>query len=762
MRNRNFIAGRIFIIIILAAILFLAIPGGIAAGVCSDSTQRIMRLSSANNAHAEIWSKTNYGYEICYNEIFGSAYAGSNPQTCTGSNKVVKLSAETNAHAEAPTSSTYATDVCYGNLVCAARSSCLSDEKEVVSLSSETNAHLASDGSYSTKICCKSSTIITPPPTEVCNDGLDNDGNGEQDYDYTYTLSMHGDSACPLSVTAISVSDSNPIENTNIEVSCTSSVAGVNSIDAYIDSEFCTIEVCRRDSVLCTWDSWTGDVASFTCNVGSYLGGYTSSAKTAKCTVNAEKSYQSGTDKTAAINVQQSACSAYASSSSCESNSACDWCGKCSGTKYNNLDGDRCVSAGSCSYSCWKDKCGAGCDETNGGWTNYVCDSYCSGNTLYARSDVSNSCQDNCMPTANTCDTGTATSCGATTCALGIGSCNNPCAEAGTSTDGTDAACGTCTPTCTAITSVNWNNLNNQVIQSSQKEDSARLTANGYEITGKNISFIIYKSGGGCGLLWLSDCEIAQSSTIAQSNSASITWKASEAGTLYFKARIVETGQEMQSGNLVVSSTEDNSAPVAVINSPANGARFEINTPISFTQSSYDEDDDISVSWNFDDGNTTTLTNCLTGGNCSTMHTFTSQGTKNVIITATDARGRTGTAFASIDIFRGGAGGDAINVFARISEPQPNQIIQGSGWVSFNASGSYAANCASPCIGVCYAVGSLQCINLNQNNLMFNWTFDDGTTRYGTWQSNYSYVVKFNKFFGAIGTHTATLKVGYP
>src|SRR3989344_2866295 len=248
MRNRNFIASRIFIIIILAAVSLLAIPGGIAAGVCSDSTQRIMRLSSANNAHAELWSKTNYDYEICYNEIFGSAYAGSSPQTCTGSNKVVKLSAETNAHAESPNLNNYATDVCYGNLACTARSSCLSDEKEVVSLSAETNAHLASDGSYATKICCKSSTIITPPSTEVCNDGLDNDGNGEQDYDYTYALRMHGDSACPLSITAISVSDSNPAENANINVYCTSSVAGVNSIDAYIDSE------------LCTWDSWTGDV----------------------------------------------------------------------------------------------------------------------------------------------------------------------------------------------------------------------------------------------------------------------------------------------------------------------------------------------------------------------------------------------------------------------------------------------------------------------------------------------------------------------
>ena len=44
---------------------------------------------------------------------------------------------------------------------------------------------------------------------------------------------------------------------------------------------------------------------------------------------------------------------------------------------------------------------------------------------------------------------------------------------------------------------------------------------------------------------------------------------------------------------------------------------------------------------------------------------------------------------------------------------------------------------------------------------LLNWTFDDGTERYGTWQGNYSYAVEFNKFFAGAGVHSATLRTGY-
>ena len=286
-------------------------------------------------------------------------------------------------------------------------------------------------GSYKTCSAGSWGSCSKSPQTESCNDAIDNDCDGESDYDSID--GRHGDNDCPVSVTAVSVSDSNPIENTNIDVYCTSSVAGVNSISAYIDS------------TLCAWNSWSGTIAKFSCNVGAYTG----TLKTVKCTVDTLKSYQSGTDKTTQINIKTSTCSGYSSSTSCNADSRCNWCAQCSSTKYSGGN-DRCISAGSCSYSCWKGQCGATCDNTNGGWTNYVCDNYCSGNTLYPRADVTNYCMDDCTPTANTCSTGTPMSCGISSCTAQhtTGSCNNPCNEAGTPTDNTDATCGACTPAC--------------------------------------------------------------------------------------------------------------------------------------------------------------------------------------------------------------------------------------------------------------------------------------------------------------------------
>ena len=205
----------------------------------------------------------------------------------------------------------------------------------------------------------------SPAPSEVCTDHIDNNCDGKCDYDSMYC--SHGDSACPVAVTAIAVSDSSPVENTIIQVTCTVSVA-VNSISAYIDSN------------QCSWTSWNGNNAIFNCNVGS------AGTKTAKCTVDTTKSYQSGSDKTQTITVRPSACSGYLTSSSCAADSRCEWCNECSGVKYSGGI-SRCINKGSCTYYCWKGKCGASCDNTQGG-----CSDYCSGNTRY----YSGVCTSNC------------------------------------------------------------------------------------------------------------------------------------------------------------------------------------------------------------------------------------------------------------------------------------------------------------------------------------------------------------------------------
>jgi len=148
--------------LILFAVFLLAISMVSASDV-------ILKLSSETNAHGELYNGIAYTTNITYSSVFGSAYTGTNPNTCTGSNTVLKLSAITNAHAEAPTGTAYNTQVCFGNLNCTYRTgACNADEKCVVTLSAATNAHLAGCdlippaegiGSYSNKICCKSAGV---------------------------------------------------------------------------------------------------------------------------------------------------------------------------------------------------------------------------------------------------------------------------------------------------------------------------------------------------------------------------------------------------------------------------------------------------------------------------------------------------------------------------------------------------------------------------------------------------------------------------
>lgn len=165
----------VFVFIFLGIYLMPLIS---AVDICADD-QRIMRLSSAANAHGSNYT-SNYIVEICYNKIFDSPYvraAGENPHLCkTGnSNLVLKLSDTINAHG-GNASSSYTIPVCYGNLTCRSTTgNCNTNtgERLIVSLSDWTNAHLANSSvnGYGLKICCKPSGLSPPPGTTCDSDG---------------------------------------------------------------------------------------------------------------------------------------------------------------------------------------------------------------------------------------------------------------------------------------------------------------------------------------------------------------------------------------------------------------------------------------------------------------------------------------------------------------------------------------------------------------------------------------------------------------
>lgn len=125
---------------------------------CTGANKIVMGISAATNAHGQLASQSGYPYSLCCD-------FGTGDTTCRegNKNKIIGLSAPTNAHAEIPSLQNYpeANNVCYENVECKDYiNSCPTDyPMQTLSLSASTNAHIANatgTGSYTTKICCKS------------------------------------------------------------------------------------------------------------------------------------------------------------------------------------------------------------------------------------------------------------------------------------------------------------------------------------------------------------------------------------------------------------------------------------------------------------------------------------------------------------------------------------------------------------------------------------------------------------------------------
>lgn len=181
---------RRFAILFLCAALFLSVWNVTAAGdLTCDDGQKLFALSPnyagiPTDAHGEVWSLSNYDFEICFDDYFRGTYLGANPHDCASGNVVLRLSGSTNAHAEAKgqSSSDYS-NVCYGNLDCFVTTGNCNDSSAggsnqyslIVSLSDITNAHLSLTNIYPQRVCCRAPTF-----TPFCDyDSVCEEGQGE-------------------------------------------------------------------------------------------------------------------------------------------------------------------------------------------------------------------------------------------------------------------------------------------------------------------------------------------------------------------------------------------------------------------------------------------------------------------------------------------------------------------------------------------------------------------------------------------------------
>jgi hypothetical protein len=130
--------------------------------VAADGNYRLMGLSAATNAHAQV-PYSDYPYVLCCAFGTGNTTCATTPPF----NKALGLSSTTNAHAEAPEQSTYLNKVCYEDLQCKySMSNCgtgdVADYRlNLTSLSSVTNAHVGTIDEFPTKICCKSAKFLS-------------------------------------------------------------------------------------------------------------------------------------------------------------------------------------------------------------------------------------------------------------------------------------------------------------------------------------------------------------------------------------------------------------------------------------------------------------------------------------------------------------------------------------------------------------------------------------------------------------------------
>ena len=132
--------------------------------VCGDD-QTIVKLYRENNSHVSAWDDSNYNLRVCYTDLFGYNYTGTNPHDCdlTKSNLVFWVNSTKNSHISAANSPEFNTSICYGNLDCSFKTACDPDNEVLLLRAYDVeNSHVSlTQTDYHQVICCKNSLSIS-------------------------------------------------------------------------------------------------------------------------------------------------------------------------------------------------------------------------------------------------------------------------------------------------------------------------------------------------------------------------------------------------------------------------------------------------------------------------------------------------------------------------------------------------------------------------------------------------------------------------
>ena len=258
--------------------------------------------------------------------------------------------------------------------------------------------------------------------------------------------------------------------------------------------------------------------------------------------------------------------------------------------------------------------------------------------------------------------------CGTQTCSSGAW---GACTGQGVCSPSSTQSCGTCgTESCTSscqwdgmciegtcqISSVYWADLTESVSSTADNIDKIKIiTLTQSVLYNHDITLKIYESQTlfGLGILdWLIPDNLIATliQTIDSSGKGVSEWQTPDVSsiTYYYANAESEYGTSEPSWYLEVLPTESNNNPRAVISYPnydsVNNYKFSPNSQITFTQASYDTDDNIiTYSWDFDSGNPSSSLS----PNPAPV-TYSNSGPEYITLAVTDERG--GTSFTTTGI----------------------------------------------------------------------------------------------------------------
>ena len=360
----------------------------------------------------------------------------------------------------------------------------------------------------------------------------------------------------------------------------------------------------------------------------------------------------------------------------------CSWSASCQGTpSCSSLSESSCNSNPACDWDpdCTPESDSAFCDRLN-----MECGSVTANDNCEISRTVSN-CGG--CGSEETCQSGQCVCvpqdpCGTDNCGSKINNC------------GEDISCGSCSGeevcisgTCSAnLTGAYWQNMTAQTINNADLNDLVRLWAPGVSLTGENISYQIYKD-----IPWWFDKKVAQSSSAGFT-----TWRANQTGEFYFEAVLGSRTDAVESEKLNVLNTAQNANPVAKITGPEDRQIYFKGTDLTFTQESYDEDDEFTYEWDLGDGRNKTG-NSISKNNWNFTESYSSAGQKDVVLTVRDNRGGVGRDKVSILILDDFSSNN--QTLAYIDSPRWG--ISYGRTITLDASGSYSAG---------YTGGNVSCL----------------------------------------------------